>query len=225
MNIYFLIVCFLPLVESFLPHPPVVTRRFQPRPNFLHRAVDGASDVATTLISNVPAHLIAFDGTDISQAFNLATFVPQPFWLLMILLPNVDITKRVMGSWAPIVLCSLIHLFIVVVSASQDQGTAPILEFADVFDPAGDPQSAMVGMMRYPNFVSEEWSHVLTWDLLVGRYIWLDGIKRGVFTCHSVLLCNLIGPPGLLLHGLTCLIYGKDPLPPAEDLFQPDSEE
>lgn len=27
-------------------------------------------------------------------------------------------------------------------------GTAPMAEFADVFDPAGDPQKAMVGMMQ-----------------------------------------------------------------------------
>jgi len=63
----------------------------------------------------------------------------------------------------------------------------------------------------YPNFVAEEWSHVLTWDLFVGRYIWLDGLKRGIFTRHSVLLTNLIGPPGLLVHFLTCAVIGKEP--------------
>ena len=78
----------------------------------------------------------------------------------------------------------------------------------------------MVSMMTYPNFVSEEWPHVLIWDLLVGRFIWLDGRKRGgalyqsespfvVFTPHSVLLTNLIGPPGLLLHFATCALTGK----------------
>lgn len=96
-----------------------------------------------------------------------------------------------------------------VASISQPEGTAPISEFANVFDPSGDPQSAMVGMMQYTNFVSEEWSHVLTWDLFVGRWIWLDGLRRGIFTAHSVLLCNLIGPPGLLLHWLTCILIGK----------------
>ena len=34
----------------------------------------------------------------IHTAFSLATFGPQPFWLLMILLPKNDITKKVMGS-------------------------------------------------------------------------------------------------------------------------------
>ena len=71
----------------------------------------------------------------------------------------------------------------------------------------------MLGMMRYPNFVSEEWSHVLTWDLFVGQFIWVDGIKRGIFTPHSVLLTNLIGPPGLLLHMFTSKVSGKSALP------------
>lgn len=116
-----------------------------------------------------------------------------------------------MGGYGGILVFSFIHLFIVIASASQDNGTAPIAEFSGVFDPApeADPQGAMIGMMRYPNFVTEEWSHVLTWDLFVGRWIWLDGLKRGIFTPHSVLLCNLIGPPGFLLHCATCLVTGK----------------
>lgn len=190
-------------------------------------SLDAVADaiVFSDIHSTVPV-LLSFDNADISSAFDLATFIPQPFWLLMILLPNLGVTKKIMGSWYPIFGCSLIHLFIVIVSASQDQGTAPILEFADVFDPSGDPQGAMLGMMRYPNFVSEEWSHVLTWDLLVGRLIWLDGIERGIFTCHSVLLCNLIGPPGLLLHALTSLAYGKAPLPlPSPGLLGGDEPE
>jgi len=145
----------------------------------------------------------------IKQAFSVATFLPQPFWLLLILLPNAKITKQIMGDYKVVALFCLVHLCIVLSSISEPNGTAPMVEFADVFDPEGNPQGAMVHMMTYPNFVSEEWSHVLTWDLLVGRWIWLDGLRRGIFTAHSVLLANLIGPPGLLLHFATCLMTGK----------------
>ncbi|CAM9593147.1 unnamed protein product [Chrysoparadoxa australica] len=80
--------------------------------------------------------------------------------MLMILAPNRSFTKIIMESWGPIIALGLVHLFIVVVSISLPSGTAPIAEFADVFDPAKDNLGAMLGMMRYPNFVSEEWSHV-----------------------------------------------------------------
>ena len=38
--------------------------------------------------------------------------------------------------------------------------------------------SAMQEMRQYPVFVSEEWAHVLAWDLFVGRYIYLDGLEK-----------------------------------------------
>ncbi len=47
-----------------------------------------------------------------------------------------------------IALCCLVHFFIVTASIVQPDGTAPMAEFADVFDPNGDPQGAMIGMMR-----------------------------------------------------------------------------
>ena len=145
----------------------------------------------------------------IEQGFNVATFLPQPFWILMIALPNANITKKIMGPWQSILFFAFVHLFIVSKSIAEPDGTAPMAEFSGVFDPSGAPLEAMLGMMKYPNFVSEEWSHVLTWDLFVGRFIWLDGIRRGIFTPHSVLLTNLIGPPGFLLHALTCTFVGK----------------
>ena len=111
------------------------------------------------------------------------------------------------------ILFALVHFTIVLASLGAENGTAGLAEFNNVFDPNGDPQRAFMGMTsQYPNFVAEEWSHVLTWDLFVGRYIWLDGLKRNIFTSHSVLLSNLIGPPGLLLHWFTCQIFYKKPL-------------
>lgn len=47
-----------------------------------------------------------------------------------------------------------------------------------------------------------------------------DCRRRGIFTPHSVLLTNLIGPPGLLIHLLTCLVLGKglpNDAPPDEE--------
>jgi hypothetical protein len=164
-------------------------------------SIDSSS--LSTSLSNI------LTNENISKAFNFATFGPQLLWVLMIFIPNTKITRTIMGSYAPIIAFSLVHLFIVIASALQENGTAPLAEFNDVFDPSGNPQEAMVNMMRYPNFVSEEWSHVLTWDLFVGRWIWLDGLKRGIFTSHSVLFCNLIGPPGFLIHCATCLLTGK----------------
>jgi len=120
---------------------------------------------------------------------------------------------------------SLIHLAIVFAAASLDSGDN-IQIFNEVFDPRGFPFSdrpmeGMKKLFQVPGFQAEEWPHVLIWDLLVGRMIYLDGLARGIFTAHSVLLCNLIGPPGLLLHAATCLAVGK-PLPTLSEVSEED---
>jgi hypothetical protein len=51
----------------------------------------------------------------------------------------------------------------VIASIVQPDGTAPMAEFANVFDPSGDPQKAMVGMMQ----VSECGGGVIGWLLLL----------------------------------------------------------
>jgi Domain of unknown function (DUF4281) len=79
-----------------------------------------------------------------------------------------------------VIFFALLHFFIVSASIVQPDSTAPLMEFNDVFDPSKDSQAAFMNMVtNYPNFVAEEWPHVLTWDLFVGRWIWLDGLKRG----------------------------------------------
>jgi Domain of unknown function (DUF4281) len=50
--------------------------------------------VATTIAAVVPA----VSPEPVHTAFAVATFLPQPFWLLLILLPNAKITKQVMGG-------------------------------------------------------------------------------------------------------------------------------
>jgi hypothetical protein len=81
--------------------------------------------------------------------------------------------------------------------------------FNNLFDANKDGLATYLELGAYKNFAAEEWTHVLIWDIFVARYIWLDGLRRDIFTSHSVLLTNLIGPPGLLLHLATCLILGK----------------
>jgi hypothetical protein len=48
---------------------------------------------ASTWIAEVP-----ISSEPIHTAFTVATFLPQPFWLLIILLPNTAITKKIMGG-------------------------------------------------------------------------------------------------------------------------------
>lgn len=194
--------CFAPSASFVRQHHQTNNEKVQNLQQRLHHCSHPPSKLNMDIVGISPE--------PIHTAFSFATFGPQPFWLLLIVLPKAEITKKVMGTLDVVVFFALVHFFIVSASIVQPGATAPLLEFNDVFDPSGDPQRAFMNMVtNYPNFVAEEWPHVLTWDLFVGRWIWLDGLRRGVFTSHSVLFANLIGPPGLLLHWITCLVTGK----------------
>lgn len=149
---------------------------------------------------------------DIVEAgVTIDTFAPQFLWLLMIAAPEFRGTKTVMGSngVAAISALALVHLTVVATAAAQEGALDQILIFQEVFDPTNSQLAGMQKLFQYPNFVAEEWPHVLIWDLFVGRAIWIDGIQRGVNTRLSLLFCNLIGPPGLLIYVATCLISRK----------------
>jgi len=149
-------------------------------------------------------------GQDIIEAgVSFDTFAPQFLWLSMIVAPESSVTKKIMGPIVPILALSLVHLGIVVLAASQKGAVDQILIFGEVFDPSLSQLTGMQKLLQFPNFVAEEWPHVLIWDLFVGRAVWLDGVQRGIDTRLSLSFCNFIGPPGLLIYAATCLITGK----------------
>jgi hypothetical protein len=55
------------------------------------------------------------------------------------------------------------------------------------------------------------WTHFLVMDLFMGRWIYWEGQKTGIWTIHSLILCLFAGPIGLLSHILTSWITKQIP--------------
>tara|TARA_B100000475_G_scaffold60416_1_gene42543 strand:- start:203 stop:895 length:693 start_codon:yes stop_codon:yes gene_type:complete len=184
------------------PRTAAVRRLHQ---NSQHRNTQRSSRARSTALRSTLADTV------ISAGVSIDTFLPQFFWLPMIAFPRAELTKRVNGNLLPVLACSLVHAVVVLLAATDDfpRGIEPIFIFADVFDPTKSQLEGMRRLFEVPNFVAEEWPHVLIWDLFVGRLIWLDGVDRDIVCWHSLLLTNFIGPPGLLLHAATSALSGK----------------
>jgi hypothetical protein len=111
----------------------------------------------------------------------------------MILLPNWGITKKVMESYLPFVV--LIGLYIYFLATAITPESAQALANPTLTDIArffGEEKAAATG-----------WAHFLVMDLFVGRWIYWEGQKTGVWTIHSLILCLFAGPVGLFSHILT----------------------
>lgn len=151
----------------------------------------------------------------IDQLFDLSNLFVLPFWALMIFLPNWSVTRRVMESPLPFVV--LAGLYVYLISGTINGETAQALanpKLADIARFFGDERAAATG-----------WTHFLVMDLFVGRWIYWQGQKTGVWTIHSIALCLFAGPLGLLSHILTAWITQQFSSQPSTDTEIASSDE
>ncbi|MCC5641761.1 DUF4281 domain-containing protein [Nostoc sp. CHAB 5824] len=129
----------------------------------------------------------------ISQLFNVANLFVLPFWALMILLPNWKVTRQIMSSYLPFVLLAGAYLYLFINSITPENAQAlSNPQLADIARFFTDETAAATG-----------WIHFLVMDLFVGRWIYWEGQKTGIWTIHSLSFCLFAGPLGLLSHILT----------------------
>ncbi len=134
-----------------------------------------------------------------ADLFNLSNTAVLPFWALMVLVPNWNWTRKIMGSLLYFV--PLILLYVYFISGSLNEETAAALanpNLADIARFFSDETAAATG-----------WTHFLVMDLFVGRWVYWEGQKTGVWARHSILLCLFAGPLGLLSHIITAAIHDK----------------
>jgi hypothetical protein len=135
----------------------------------------------------------------LAQWFTGANIFVLPFWTLMILLPNWDWTRRVMSSLIPFIVLALLYVGLFVTAITPESAQA-----------LSNPTLPVIAQ-----FFSEEhaaatgWVHYLVMDLFVGRWIYWEGQRTGVWTRHSLALCFFAGPMGLLSHIVTAAIMER----------------
>ncbi|MFM2063408.1 MAG: hypothetical protein RLZZ507_3078 [Cyanobacteriota bacterium] len=134
---------------------------------------------------------------NITDLFNVANLFVLPFWALMILLPNWNFTRKVMESYLPFVVLAAAYVYLFVVSITPENAAAlSNPQLADIARFFSDETAAATG-----------WIHFLVMDLFVGRWIYWEGQKTGVWTIHSIALCLFAGPMGVLSHIFTAWIF------------------
>ena len=132
----------------------------------------------------------------IEAIFSAANIFVLPFWTLIIFLPNWGVTRKVMESYLPFAFLACVYLYLLVGEINTETAQA-----------LANPKLADIA-----RFFSEEgaaatgWLHFLVMDLFVGRWIYWEGQKTGVWTAHSIALSLFAGPFGLLSHILTAAI-------------------
>lgn len=126
----------------------------------------------------------------VDYLYNGANLFVLPFWLMMVIAPSWSVTRRVMASTLPFVPLALAYIFCFTQSLDPDS----IEAFAN------PTLSALAGLFADERVMATGWIHFVVMDLFVGRWIYLQGQDKGIFTRHSLALCLFAGPIGLLSH-------------------------
>jgi hypothetical protein len=124
--------------------------------------------------------------------FSLSSLTVMPFWLLLIALPNWSFTRRIVASPLIAAAPALIYALLV------------LPRIGEVLPAVISPElSAIAGLLGSEAGATIAWMHFLAFDLLVGRWIYLDSRSRTIsawFVSPILFFTLMLGPIGLLAY-------------------------
>ncbi|KAA8547800.1 hypothetical protein F0562_004229 [Nyssa sinensis] len=132
------------------------------------------------------------------SAFTWGTVAVLPFYTLMVLAPKSETTKKSMESSIPYVVLGILYAYLLYLSWTPDTIR---LMFASKY---WLPELAGIAKMFSTEMtLASAWIHLLAVDLFAARQVFHDGLENKIETRHSVSLCLLFCPIGIITHVIT----------------------
>ncbi|PNW81665.1 hypothetical protein CHLRE_06g255300v5 [Chlamydomonas reinhardtii] len=155
-------------------------------------------------------------GVPAAAIFSASSAVLVPVYALMAFAPASKLTRDALLN-SPALYLLLAAAYVATFAAAWQAGLGAALgamwEAGQAAVVAGSPAALdlrpLAAMFGQPLVTLLAWLHLLTLDVVMAREIALDGLRTGVATAHSVLLCFFFGPTGLISHALTRLVSGS----------------
>nr|XP_023887430.1 protein ABA DEFICIENT 4, chloroplastic isoform X5 [Quercus suber]XP_023887431.1 protein ABA DEFICIENT 4, chloroplastic isoform X5 [Quercus suber] len=158
------------------------------------RATGCVDDTSTRDISEV-----VLSGSQLaSSVFSLGTVAVLPFYTLMVLAPNAELTKKSVESSIPYVVLGILYAYLLYLSWTPE--TLRMI-FASKYLLPELPGIAK--MFSSEMTLASAWIHLLVVDLFAARQVFHDGLENQIETRHSVSFCLLFCPIGILTHVIT----------------------
>nr|QTZ19627.1 neoxanthin synthase [Bixa orellana] len=132
------------------------------------------------------------------NAFTLGTAAVLPFYTVMVFAPKAELTKKLMESSIPYVVLGVLYAYLLYLSWTPDTLR---LMFASKYWLPELPGIAK--MFSSEMTLASAWIHLLAVDLFAARQVFHDGLENQVETRHSVSLCLLFCPIGIVAHVIT----------------------
>ena len=140
--------------------------------------------------------------------FILSNLVVAPFYLLMLVRPRADLTRRVLGSVWPIALPALVHTAFVTLILIFTRPDVIGLWRA-LYIENGLISSATIEFLSriygaFPEFATlHGWVHLVVGDMFMARWAYLDALERNIASWLIALvtvLIGFVGPIGVVVY-------------------------
>ncbi|KMZ64695.1 Abscisic acid (Aba)-deficient 4 protein [Zostera marina] len=133
-----------------------------------------------------------------SNAFTVGTATVLPFYSLMLLAPTAPLTKRSVESNLPFVILGGLYAYLLYLSWTPN--TFRLMFASKYWLPE---LQSIAKMFTSEMTLASAWIHLLVVDLFAARQIFRDGLKKNIETRHSICLCLLFCPIGIVMHVAT----------------------
>ncbi|KAL8117990.1 protein ABA DEFICIENT 4, chloroplastic-like [Apium graveolens] len=133
-----------------------------------------------------------------SGAFTLGTAAVLPYYTLMVVAPKSELTKKSIESGIPYVTLGLLYGYLLYLSWTPD--TMRLMFASQYWLPE---LSGIAKMFSSEMTLASAWIHLLAVDLFAARQVYHDGLENKVETRHSISLCLLFCPIGIISHVVT----------------------
>ncbi|KAK1439100.1 hypothetical protein QVD17_04915 [Tagetes erecta] len=132
------------------------------------------------------------------DAFTLGTAAVLPFYTLMVAAPRAELTKKCMRSSIPYIVLGILYAYLLYLSWTPD--TIQLMFASKYWLPE---LPGIAKMFSNEMTLASAWIHLLAVDLFAARQVYQDGLENEIETRHSVSLCLLFCPIGILIHAIT----------------------
>lgn len=180
----------------------------------------------STALHSAPASLVSLLSPN--AVFAHVSLLMIPAYGCMVFAPRSKLTNQVVLSpyFLPSIMIALYGLLLMqAVAGGLLDGGGPLMTLTSTTSSATTassvassplqglassflPNSVAIGaLFKSPVLTCLAWTHLLLLDFWQAREVLLDGIERSIVTGHSIVLCFLFGPLGLLSHTLTRTLF------------------
>jgi hypothetical protein len=136
--------------------------------------------------------LDTFGSRQFNEAFWIISLIPGPVWVMLILIPDNIITRRLVSPFVLPALLGVVYLYFVYL----------LFTYGPPSTPDGVSMKEVRRFVIHPLVFLVLWSHLMITNLFVGMRMYEDARSRHCHVPVELFICWFFAPIALMIYGI-----------------------